>query len=204
MKINLCHLGLLLLQEVAESAPQLKRLRLIKKAPANRPGLALISCLESIKSSGEALRTLLRISDSFEFDTADIPEAVKRLSDHFKSESESAVRVKIFSLFSDLGREPGADVNAIIEETIVLLRNEPSHKVIAQGIYTVLQLGKLLPDSVTLHQKLVDIVKGFLKDVSHSVKCKCLEVIGALIPLTQGICGKRFNFFIRECNIFLL
>lgn len=74
------------------------------------------------------------MSDSFEFETADLLEAVKKLSDHFKSEPESAVRVKILSLLSDIGHEPGADVITIIDETIGLLKNDYSHKVMAQGM----------------------------------------------------------------------
>ena len=112
---------------------------------------------------------------------------MKKLSDHFKNEPESAVRVKILSLLSDVGHLLGADVVAIIDEAILLLKNDHSHKVIAQGMNTVLKLGKLVPDSAAaLHQKLVDIAKGYLKDVSHAVKCKCLEIIGVHAPVCTG------------------
>ncbi|KAF2888356.1 hypothetical protein ILUMI_17817 [Ignelater luminosus] len=170
------------IQETYE--PQLKRLRLIKKPPVGRPALALISCLESCKSSNEALHTLLRLSDALEFEPSDIPEAIKKLSDHFKSEPESAVRVKILSLLSDVGNESKSDIVSIIDETILLLKNERSHKVIAQGINTVLKLGKLVSDNSALHQKLLEIAKNYLKDVSHAVKCKCLEIIGMCGPVS--------------------
>jgi hypothetical protein len=47
----------------------------------------------------------------------------------------------------------------IIEETVQLLKKEESHKVIAQGISALLRLGKLVPDNVSVHQKLVLVAK---------------------------------------------
>lgn len=37
-------------------------------------------------------------------------DVVKKLAEHFQQENESAVRAKILSLFGDIGKEPGADV----------------------------------------------------------------------------------------------
>ncbi|KAK4880692.1 hypothetical protein RN001_008838 [Aquatica leii] len=167
--------------------PQLKRFRLVKKPPSEKPTLALINCLQNCKNSNEALQTLLHLLDTFEFDSSDTLEAIKKLSDHFKSEPESAVRVKILSLLSDIGQSQKTEIQVIIDETLALLKNERSHKVIAQGISTFLKLGKLCVDNTTLHLKLIDIVKNYLKDVSHGVKCKCLEVIGSLTPLIVDI-----------------
>jgi hypothetical protein len=48
---------------------------------------------------------------------------------------------------------------SIIEEIIQLLKKEESHKVIAQGISALLRLGKLLPDNISVHQKLVLVAK---------------------------------------------
>lgn len=142
--------------------------------------------MESCKNSKEVLKTLLRLSDNFDLDANDIPEAVLKLCDHFKTESESAVRVKILSILSDIGQEPQVDVLNIIDETVALLKNEVSHKVIAQGLNTLLKLGKTISDSLSLHSRLVDIAKYYLKDVNHAVKCKCLEMIGVFTPVNQG------------------
>ncbi|XP_067013887.2 integrator complex subunit 4 isoform X2 [Anabrus simplex] len=109
-----------------------------------------------------------------------------KLSEHFQQEQESVVRAKVLSLFGDIGSEPGADVQAVIDETIQLLKKEESHKVIAQGISALLRLGKLLPDNVAVHHKLVQVAKQSLTDTSHFVKCKCLELIGELLPLGGG------------------
>ncbi|KAJ8933175.1 hypothetical protein NQ318_006469 [Aromia moschata] len=166
-----------------------EEITLVKK-PAPSSGssvLALLNLLEECKNSSEALKILLQISDSFEIDQTDLSECVKKLSDHFKNESESAVRVKILSLLSDIGHVNNADVITIIDETISLLKNDKSHKVIAQGMNTILKLGKLMPDSATtFHQKLVDVAKLYLKDISHAVKCKCLEIIGVNSPACAG------------------
>lgn len=108
------------------------------------------------------------------------------LTDHFKIEAESAVRVKILSLLGDIGQQSACDVVLVIEECILLIKNERSHKVIAQGMNTVLKLAKLIPDNIQIHQKLVDIAKNYLKDTNHTVKCKCLEIIGVLTPISTG------------------
>ncbi|KAL3280766.1 hypothetical protein HHI36_003998 [Cryptolaemus montrouzieri] len=176
------------IQEPVQKIP-VKRLKLVKKSQPSPSGstLALISCLEGCKTSNDALRTLLRISDNLELDSQDVPEILKRLSDHFKNEAESSVRVKILSLLCDIGQEPNADVVLIIDEIISLLKNDHSHKVIAQGMNTILKLGKLITDSATaVHQKLVEVAKTYLKDVSHAVKCKCLEIIGVHSPLCDS------------------
>lgn len=158
----------------------------MKKPVTGSSAIAFVNLLEKCKTSNDALQALLRISDCLEFESSHIPEALKKLSDHYKVESESAVRVKVLSLFADIGCEPGADISVIVDETMLLLKNENSHKVIAQGITTILKLGLLITDNSAFHIKLVDIAKNYLKDVSHSVKCRCLEIIGALLPVNIG------------------
>lgn len=158
----------------------------MKKPVIGSSAIAFVNLLEKCKNSNEALQALLRISDCLEFESSHIPEAIRKLSDYYKIEAESAVRVKILSLFADIGCEQGADVTAIIEETILLLKSESSHKVIAQGISTIQKLGLLITDNPTYHLKLIDIAKQYLTDVSHSVKCRCLTLIGLLLPLGTG------------------
>ncbi|CAG9769751.1 unnamed protein product [Ceutorhynchus assimilis] len=164
----------------------IKKLKLVKKP---LPGInnslpTVVSHLEDCKSTNEALILLLSIPDRLEVDVADIPEVIKKLSEHFKNEAESAVRVKILMILSDIGRENPAESANIIEETIMLIKNDHSHKVLAQGMKTILKLGKLVTDTVSgFHQKLVEVAKNYLKDANHAVKCRCLEIIGSYSPL---------------------
>ncbi|CAH1117828.1 unnamed protein product [Phaedon cochleariae] len=163
----------------------IKKLRLIKNPlpTSSTSFLTLVNHLEECKTSSEALKTLLQISET-ELDHSDLAEAVKKLCDHFKGECESSVRVKILSLLCDIGLENSTEAVTIVDETILLLKTDKSHKVIAQGMNTILKLGKLITDSCTLfHTKLVEVAKTYLKDTSHAVKCKCLEIIGAHSPL---------------------
>lgn len=174
-----------------DTVPQLpiKKLKLVKKAlPGVTSSLTtIVSELEESKSSNEALKLLLRISDKYELDTGDISEAVKKLSDHFKNEAESAVRVKILMMLCEIGCENPAESASIIDETIILLKNDHSHKVISQGMKTILKLGKLVTENATVfHQKLVEVAKNYLKDANHAVKCRCLEIIGTHVPLCTG------------------
>ncbi|CAH2068950.1 unnamed protein product, partial [Iphiclides podalirius] len=129
-------------------------------------------------------RALAEYNKSFQFQESDVEEAIKKLSEHFQSEEESVVRVKILWLFCDIGLEcPGANLNNLIEETIHLIKNETSHKVIAQGVATLLKLGTKLSDDKILMMRLVNVAKDNLKDTSHSVKCRCLQLISELYPI---------------------
>lgn len=166
----------------------MKKLRLVKKPIPSLTNscITLINNLEESKTSKEVLKILLLISDS-EFDISDVTEIVRKLSEHFKSELDSIVRVKILSLLCDIGHENGVEVITIIDDITTLLKNDKSHKVIAQGMNSILKLGKLVTDTaINFHQKLVDVAKTYLKDTNHAVKCKCLEIIGAHSPVTEG------------------
>ncbi|XP_044751822.1 integrator complex subunit 4 [Coccinella septempunctata] len=181
--------------------PPLKRLKLVKKQQTQPTGsvLALVTYLENCKNSNEALNTLLRISDNLTIDAQDLPEVMKRLSEHFRNEVESVVRVKILSLLCEIGQELAVDVLVIIDEIISLLKNDHSHKVIAQGMNTILKLGKLVTDSSTaVHHRLVEIAKFYLKDVNHTVKCKCLEIIGTHSPICEGKEAEAILFLVSS------
>ncbi|XP_013167194.1 PREDICTED: integrator complex subunit 4 [Papilio xuthus] len=167
-----------------QDGPSSKKLHLAKKPLIGSSAAAFVGLLEKCKSSEEALQLLLRISDCLQFQESDVEEAIKKLSEHFQSEGESVVRVKILWLFCDIGLEcPGANLNNLIDETIHLIKNETSHKVIAQGIATLLKLGTKLNDDKILMMRLVNVAKDNLKDTSHSVKCRCLQLISELYPI---------------------
>lgn len=164
--------------------PPTKKLHLVKKPLIGSSAAAFVGLLEKCKSSDEALQLLLRISDCLQFQESDVEEAIKKLSEHFQSEEESVVRVKILWLFCDIGLEcPGANLTNLIDETTHLIKNETSHKVIAQGIATLLKLGCKLSDDKILMMRLVAVAKDNLKDTSHQVKCRCLQLISELYPI---------------------
>lgn len=68
-----------------------------------------------------------------------------------------------------------------------MLKNDHSHKVIAQGINTILKLGKLATDNVAMQQKLIEVARNYLKDISHSVKCRCLEILAVHTPISTSL-----------------
>lgn len=113
-----------------QDGPSSKKLHLVKKPLIGSSAAAFVGLLEKCKSSDEALQLLLRISDCLQFQESDVEEACKKLSEHFQSEEEAVVRVKILWLFCDIGLEcPGANLSNLIDETIHLIKNETSHKV---------------------------------------------------------------------------
>ncbi|KAL1140378.1 hypothetical protein AAG570_000310 [Ranatra chinensis] len=57
------------------------------------------------------------------------------------------------------------------------MRKETSHKVIAQGLTTLLKLSEA-SQNVTLKQKVMNLAKKHIKDTNHWVKRICLKIIG--------------------------
>ncbi|XP_046969823.1 integrator complex subunit 4 [Vanessa cardui] len=185
-----------------QDGPSSKKLHLAKKPLIGSSAAAFVGLLEKCKSSDEALQLLLRISDCLQFQESDVEEAIKKLSEHFQSEEESVVRVKILWLFCDIGLEcPGANLNNLIDETIHLIKNETSHKVIAQGIATLLKLGSKLSEDKILMNRLVTVARDNLKDTSHQVKCRCLQLISELYPICPE--PDRTAEMIAEANVII-
>lgn len=56
-------------------------------------------------------------------------------------------------------------------------------QVIAQGIATLLKLGDKLNEDKILMMRLIGVAKDNLKDTSHQVKCRCLQLISHLYPI---------------------
>ncbi|XP_063238689.1 integrator complex subunit 4 isoform X6 [Bacillus rossius redtenbacheri] len=123
------------------------------------------------------------MSDSLRFQEDDMASVVKKLCEHFHQESEAAVRTKMLALLGSISQERGAEPQSIMDDIVQLLKKEESHKVIAQGMSSLLRIGKLLSGNTAVHQKLVTVAKQYLTDTSHVVKCRCLELLGDLLPV---------------------
>lgn len=80
----------------------IKRLRLaVKRTSYTGPSVqTLTTLLENAANSNAALQILIKISDHLSSNYGeDLIEPIKKLSDHFKKETESAVRVKVSAVF---------------------------------------------------------------------------------------------------------
>lgn len=158
----------------------MKKIKIVKKY-ASDTTLGVLTSLDKSKNGNEAIQILLQLSDNLDLESADLQEALKILFEHYKRETESAVRVKILSIICEIGDRHNSDIAPIIEECITLIKAEYSHKVIAQGLNTIMKLAKFSKD-VQLHQKIMELAKFYLKDTNHAVKCKCLQILGIVIP----------------------
>lgn len=161
--------------------PPGKRLKVsLLKKPPQASDTVYVGLLENCKTSNEAFQVLLRIPDSLQLKHEDFPATIKKLTEHFNQQNESAVKAKVLSLFCTLGQMPEADTELITEHVMKLVEKETSHKVIAQGLLTVLNLSKSLPSTSVTFSKIFNIAKQFLKDTNHYVKRICLQLIGSL------------------------
>lgn len=164
-----------------------KKFRLVKKQWTDNSASVYIGLLDKCKSSNESLQLLVRISDSLHLQEEDLPTAIKKLSEFCQQQNEAAVRVKILSLMSDIGIEYNADVQGIVEEILLILKKEASHKVKAQALSTLLRLSKQIKENVANNLRIINLAKQYLTDRTHIVKRKCLTVIGELLPVSSPL-----------------
>lgn len=137
-------------------------------------------------SSNEALQILIQISDNLNNGFDDISEIIRKLSEHFKRETESAVRVKLLSLFGDFAIDSTIDGIFLIDELILLLKNETSPKVISQGLQSLHKIGEhqKLPPPILV--RIVFFAKQQLKNASHNVQRNALHLLGRFLQLREA------------------
>ncbi|XP_065337471.1 integrator complex subunit 4 [Cloeon dipterum] len=173
-----------------------KRIRFLKRSQSGCSSASIngyANLLDKSRASNDSyhvMTLLLRISDALAdqdentvHQQDDLNESVRRLAEHFTTENESTIRAKILSIMGSIGCLPGQEPQNVMDEIVGLLKQEESHKVITQGLDSLLKLGCMLPSNSVGHQRLVALAKQYLCDTSHTVKCKCLEVIGILLPI---------------------
>lgn len=151
-------------------------------------------------SSNDALQVLIQISDSLSsfVDEETIMDSIRKLNDHYKRETESAVRVKVLALISEFATDSAASINtsssgggnvdctALIEEIIMLLRNESSPKVISQGLYSIYKIGETQPLANIILTKVVALAKQQLCAASLNVQRHALLLLGAFAPIADA------------------
>lgn len=161
-------------------------MRLTKTTLPGTPSiLTLINVLESCLTSNDALQILMKISDSIQFDENELTEIIKKLNEHYKREKESAVRVKILSIFGDLVSEAKTDGTILIDEILNLLKSEISSKVSAHGLHTMNRIGinQILP--IIYINKIVNFAITQLTSASHNVQKHALLLLGSFSQISD-------------------
>ena len=166
-----------------------KRLRLaVKKTNTGTSIATYASLLETVTNSNEALQILIHISDALQYtNEEDMQESMQKISEHFRREQESAVRVKILALFSEFSQESCAIENAVlVDEIINLLGVEKSPKVISQGLHSLFKIGEQQPLANAVLIKMVNFARNQLKSQSHNVQRHALLLLGAFSALKDA------------------
>lgn len=99
--------------------------------------------------------------------------------EHFKRENESAVRVKVLSLFREFSLGSDIDLSTFIDEIILTLKNEKSSKVICQGLNVLYKLGK--GQTLSIINRVLEYAKLQLTSHSCNVHKHALTVFGGII-----------------------
>lgn len=138
----------------------------------------------------EILAILIGISEDVKFheeSPVDILEALRNLSELFRREN-STFRMKILSIFADCSRNIDSRIGtALIDEIIMLLRNESSSKVISHGLYTLYKIGTS-QESIPTSQnaKIVFYAQKQLTSNSQSCQKQALLVLGHFATLMEA------------------
>lgn len=164
-----------------------KAAKLNTTVPTNSKILAtLVNILDDYKTPNDTME-LLHISDSMVYEDPDNVEIMKRLSDIYRLEQdESAVRVKILSLFSDFAFETNLDGSVLIDEVLSLIKNEKSSKVISQGLNSLHRIGISYQIPPVYMSRVVMHAKQRLVHHSSNVQRHAILVIGAFCPISDA------------------
>lgn len=119
------------------------------------------------------------MSELIAYDEVELSEQYKKLLEHFKRENESAVRVKVLSLFREFQLSSDIDLSNFIDEIILTLKNEKSSKVVCQGLNVLYKLGK--GQALSIINRVLEYAKVQLTSHSCNVHKHALTVLGGLI-----------------------
>lgn len=161
-------------------------MRLTKTCLHGTPSIiTLINVLESCLTSNDALQILMKVSDSIQFEENELSEIIKKLNEHYRKEKESAVRVKILSIFGDLVSEAKVDGSILIDEILNLLKSETSSKVSAHGLHTMNRIGTIQSLPVIYVNKIVNFAISQLTSASHNVQKHALLLLGSFSQISD-------------------
>lgn len=148
---------------------------------------SLANLLETSRHSNDALQILIQISDNFKNSSGEeLIESLRKLSDHFKRETESAVRVKLLALFGDFSMDAAVDGVILVDEVVLLLKTETSPKVISQGLHSLYKIGEQQKLSASILIRIVLFAKQQLSNPSHNVQRHALLLLGAYLQLREA------------------
>lgn len=146
----------------------------------------LTSQLDNVATSNEALQILIRISDNIKYDESDLSECIKKLIEYYKNETESACRVKVFSLFAEFCNNRTCNATYLVDEICLRLFSEKAAKVISQGLYSLYKIGTYQTLPGTHISKIVFYAEKQLENPSHNVQRHALLILGAFSSLVEA------------------
>lgn len=83
----------------------------------------------------------------------------KSLLEHFHSEKETVARAKLIAVIGQMVQKSGMDPGVVLDDIVVLLKNETSHVVLASLVDALHLVGLQAPSDKRIQQKAVQIAK---------------------------------------------
>uniref|UniRef100_A0A8C4QSU2 Integrator complex subunit 4 n=1 Tax=Eptatretus burgeri TaxID=7764 RepID=A0A8C4QSU2_EPTBU len=152
-----------------------KRLRLSKPSKS----AALHQELSRAQGSAEALQLLLQFARK-PVEPESVEGVVRILLEHFYKESDTAVRLKVSSLLGTLVQTPAFSADSVLDDVIMAITSERSHQVKAQLMEALQAIGLQQPAGSSLRQRILALGCKQLSNSSHSVRSRCLQLLGNL------------------------
>lgn len=148
----------------------------------------MANSLAIVATSNEVLQLLIQISDDLSNHNGadDLLEAMRKLCEHFKRETESAVRVKVLALLADFGVDQCVDGTFLVDEIVLLLKAENSPKVLSQGLQSLHGIGESQNLPSAMLTRIVLFAKQQLRNASHNVQRHALQLLGAFLNLREA------------------
>uniref|UniRef100_UPI00358FD580 integrator complex subunit 4 n=1 Tax=Myxine glutinosa TaxID=7769 RepID=UPI00358FD580 len=160
---------------VQEEPTTVKRLRLSKPSKS----AALHQELSRAQGSAEALQLLLRFARK-PVEPESVEGVVRILLEHFYKESDTTVRLKVSSLLSTLVQTPAFSADSVLDDVIMAITSEKSHQVKAQLMEALQAIGLQQPVGSSPRQRILTLGCKQLCNSSHSVRSRCLQLLGNL------------------------
>lgn len=89
-------------------------------------------------------------------------------------------------MFADFVIDCAADGAILVDEIVLLLKNEQSPKVLSQGLYSLLKIGEYQPLAAPVLMRIVLFAKAQLTSASHNVHRHALLLLGAFLQLREA------------------
>ena len=126
------------------------------------------------------LQVLLQLEKSMPLARDQAQQTLSIMMEQLFGHKDAIVRAKLIQLISVLAKYPNCNMHAVIDVFVRVLKTEKSSCVLSATVTAVITMVECFPQHPTLQKELVEPSLALLRDPSHLVRRKCLDLIGSV------------------------